>query len=725
MPTTSVIQRKEEPPPAPVYASPPADDEIRLRGIIEALLRRSRLIALVTVGVAAAVAAILLVQPPRYKATALLMISPTEQRVLAPTQQLSADKPDATAVDSQVEVLKSRAMAVRVARNMKLARDPAWNPGARAGDDKAPLSEDLTNRVRNAIDARRRGLTDAVEITTTAPSPEQAAQMANTVAAILGQMQVETADAAAARANEWLQQRLSVLRDEVRQKDELVEAYRVQNGLMTADGVTLTEKQISDVQASVLAARADLAEKTARYDQAQRLLQAGGSASTVSGVLSSDVIRDLRTKQADIMRRLAEAEKKYGDKHPTLQSIRAEKADIEQQIADETQRITESLKGEMDVARARVGAMERNLSAAQGALQMDNAAQVKLDELQRDAAAARAVFESFLQRSHEITQQGRLGDTDIRLVSAATPPSTPSSPRIIPSLAIALALGLGLALVAALIAEHFDDTIDGAEDLERKTGFNALVSIPVTTPRLLSGLPLRARHPAGYVAENPMSALAEAFRVLRASIVYAPGQSQRKIVAVTSALPGEGKTTSSLCLARIAAMSGEKVILVDCDLRRRGLNDLLDIDPEFGLLDVLSGARHWLSAVGRDEASGAHVLPVASSQFTPRDLFGSPEMKTLINDLSSCYDMIILDCAPILAVAETRILTATADTVILVSRARKTPTHALVAAVQQIEASGGHVGGVAVNRVDFKTPGRRSRADALYYSDVNKVYYNA
>jgi capsular exopolysaccharide synthesis family protein len=242
---------------------------------------------------------------------------------------------------------------------------------------------------------------------------------------------------------------------------------------------------------------------------------------------------------------------------------------------------------------------------------------------------------------------------------------------------------------------------------------------------MLRALPLRQRHPAAYLAKHPMSGFAEAFRVLRAALVYGPHDEPRKVVAVTSALPGEGKTTSSLCLARIAAMSGERVMLIDCDFRRRGLNNLLDITPEFGLLEVLNGERRWQAACGVDEASGAHVLPIRPADFSTRDIIGSPAMRALIDDLRAHYDMIVLDCAPVLALAETRAAAALADTVVVVGSWRKTSAHALAAALNHLDAAGAQVAGVALNRIDMNAPGRTSYHDTLYYSDVHKAYYHA
>jgi capsular exopolysaccharide synthesis family protein len=233
-------------------------------------------------------------------------------------------------------------------------------------------------------------------------------------------------------------------------------------------------------------------------------------------------------------------------------------------------------------------------------------------------------------------------------------------------------------------------------------------------------MPPAERHPSGYLVGRPMSAFTESLRVLRTVIVYSKLDLSSKVVAVTSALPDEGKTTISMCLARVAAMSGQKVCVVDCDLRKQSINDVIDIETDVGILQVLAGEAPWRSAIVKDPSSDAHVLPIAASGFTPRDVFGSDAMGTLIEELRAHYDLVILDCAPILAVAETRIVVGRADTTVLIARAGRTPIGAMRAAVAQTEAAGGNVLGIALNYV---LPRWQSYTDSLYFNE-SKSYYS-
>jgi capsular exopolysaccharide synthesis family protein len=176
-------------------------------------------------------------------------------------------------------------------------------------------------------------------------------------------------------------------------------------------------------------------------------------------------------------------------------------------------------------------------------------------------------------------------------------------------------------------------------------------------------------------------------------------------VAVTSALPGEGKTTVSICLSRVAALSGQRVLLIDCDLRRRSLKEVLNIEPPVGLLQVLSGEVDWRQAIYLDEASGMSVLPLSGWGFTPKEIFGAEDMSRLLADLRGSFDLIVLDCAPVLAVAETRVAVAKADCAVMVTRWQKSPLRAVRSALQQLHDAGANIRGIALNGVDRRVPG--------------------
>ncbi|MBC7768294.1 MAG: AAA family ATPase [Phycisphaerales bacterium] len=694
---------------------PPADS-FGMQRAVRVLLRRRRLVAAVAVAITLLGIGYAVLQPPVYEARAELLIAPNEPGGVTSSEEAQAARPDAIFVESQVEILRSPALALQLVDRMGLENDPEWSNGQ---DNRMAAAR----AVQDAIGVERRNGTYVVDLSVKSRDPVKAAQMANTLVELYFSSRALARHQNAARTGDWISGRLSELRNEVQVREGEVEAYRAEHGLLTVEGSMLTEQQLREAESTVVAARTDLAEREARHGQVQSLVRGGGSAETLAGSLNSEVMVQLRSRQADVMRRMAEYTERYGDLHPSMQSIRAERADIEAQIAAEVQRQAQNLGNEAAISRARVGTLQAHLSGVRGRLVGNNAQQVRLRELERTAAAARGVYEGFLQRYHQVAEGFAGLGGDAQVVAVATPPSEPTSRPLLTFALLAAALGALAGALAAFLADQFDTRIHAAEDIEEKTGADMLTSIPLLSKRDLTALPRIDRHPAGFVAAKPLSAFAEAIRVLRLRILHAGWTQKVRVVAVTSALPGEGKSSIALCLARVCAFSGQKALLIDCDLRRRSLNHLLSIDPQVGIMQVLRNETQWSAAVGVDEASGAHVLPAAGDCYTAEDVFGSDAMKTMLRNLSETYDIIILDCAPVLALAEVRDVAALADGVVVVARRGQTDAMALQTALHELKAVRAPVLGVALNGVDARAPGRSSYADPLYFSHAEAGMY--
>jgi succinoglycan biosynthesis transport protein ExoP len=224
--------------------------------------------------------------------------------------------------------------------------------------------------------------------------------------------------------------------------------------------------------------------------------------------------------------------------------------------------------------------------------------------------------------------------------------------------------------------------------------------VPFVPTRTLRLLPPEARHPAGYLTDSKLSAYAEAFRNLRTSLRFAGGAHPAKVIVISSPNPNEGKTTCALSLARVSALAGQKVILIDCDIRRCALNGIMSIAPEVGLWHVLSGQADWQGVAGVDDVTPAHILPSAPGEFASADMLSGGAMDELLDEMREHYDLVILDCPPVGAVADTRLLAAKADGVVLVSRWNKTSVREVSTAIRHLAPSGARLLGVVVNGVD-------------------------
>ena len=671
-------------------------DIIGLSATTRMLRRRWPIMLLLGLIAAGATFAFIMSRTPSYTAISLLIVTPHET-----PQQAGAAGAGSAAIDSEIELLRSPALMDDVADAL----------GMRGARNAAP-TEGVVSTITKAIAVNRRGQTNVVEISAQSGDPRRAQQLANAYADVYIANQLRAHVDTSQQSNSWLARRLAELRDAAEAKEAAAEAFRAQAGL-PAEDAPVEAPVGGDPRSQIQLAQADLDERQARSNRLRGLVSSGGSVDSIATAAGSETLNGLRDRMRDIDHRQGDLENRYLPTHPAVIAIRAERADVEAQIQHEIQRVSDDLASQVAAARGRLQELQRTLRASPDVQtgSPDNAA--RLRDLRREASVARQVYETYLQRNQDMEDINRLNIPDTRVLAYAPIPMSPAWPRLPIALELALAIGLALAIAFGVIAELFDQSVKNADDLENKVGCAAIASIPSISERMMHQMPPAERHPSGYLVGRPMSAFAEALRVLRTVIVYSRLDAPVRVVAITSALPGEGKTTVSMCLARVAAMSGQRICVVDCDLRMQSINDVIDIETDVGILQVLAGEAPWRSAIVHDPNSDAHVLPVATSGFTPRDVFGSDAMARLIGDLRAHYDLVILDCAPILAVAETRILVKQADVTVLVARSGKTPVGALRAAVSQTELAGGTVLGAALNCV---LPHWQTYSDSIYFN---------
>lgn len=717
----------------------PADDAIDLHALIAAFRRRLGLFIAVAAAVCLLVLALMLGQPPVYTATASLQINTRKEQVVAGQAVLSALDAEAAIVDTEVEVLKSPQLAAQVVQTLGLIRDSEFNARLRsspltqhlpratpAPTDSQIERQQVIDAVRRRLTVRRVGLTYSMAVSFTSESPIKAARIANTFADAYLQSQLTAKFDANAQANTFLGARLEDLRRQVEAADAAVSAYRIDNGLLSAQGATLTEQEISAYNQQLALARAQQAEQDARLRTARSQMAAGSNGDDVGEALSSPVVQNLRAQRAAISTRVADLSVRYGPLHPDMIRARQELADIDAQIQAEIRRVVSNLDAQAQVARQRAASVQSSLDAARGALADNNAASVRLRELEGEAEAARAVYRAFLDRYRETSAQTGVEQADARIVSRATPPTAQSAPNLMITLALGLVLGAAAGTGAVIIANAMQTGLSGPDDIERRLGVGAVGAIPLASS--VATAEDQTLHPIDLVVQRPLSVFAEAFRALRTSItpiVSVVGEPSARIVAVTSALPGEGKTTTAVCLARVAARSGGRVLLIDGDPRRRGVTRMLGLNPDHGLAEVLHGAVAWRNVLVLDPASGAQVLPLSGSGLSADDLFGAPPMTALLDELRRAFDLIVIDTAPVLVLADARILAAKADTVVLLARWRKTPARAVGAAIRILSQSGVRLSGVTLSQVDVRAEAGLGYGQADYDYRAYRRYYAA
>jgi capsular exopolysaccharide synthesis family protein len=523
------------------------------------------------------------------------------------------------------------------------------------------------------------------------------------------------------RANGDLDGSLAKLREEALDAESKAQEYKNRNNLMSVEGATMAEAEVSNLNRQIAEARADRAEKDARVAEALAQVRRGGGGADVNAALTSDTIRELRAREAEKSVMLAQLTVRFKDDYPEVKRTQAELNDVRGQIQSEINRILSSLRSEAKAAQQREASLLSSRGTARDGLVSNNRARVGLVALQQRADAAKKIYEGYLTRSSEVAVERTLQQPDATVnYRAAIAPWIAPDPRMTIAFATLLAILGGIATV--LIAEFWARRLRSRHDVEQGIGLPLAGVVPDAAS--IARLP-RRRYPAGpadHLVEHPFTAFAESFRNLRAFLLLSARSGPSKIIAVTSAVPREGKSMTSLCLARTLALTGSKVVLVDCDLRRRGATKLVG-ESDVGIVEVVEEKFPLQRALVRDTKSNVWILPASSQRDIPHDLFSKPEMDQVLRNLAEAFDYVILDAPPLLGVADARILASKADRVLYVVQWNKTPASAAQSAIDILQSCGANVIGAILSKVNVKKQARYGYGDASDYFNYYRHYY--
>jgi capsular exopolysaccharide synthesis family protein len=667
--------------------------------LLDVIVRRKMLALATALAAAAAVIGLGVMLPQDYAARATLQISAADAARLG------------AVVAAEAERMRAPALVEAVVVEQRLDRDPFWAAGASAGAAPEALQRDAAVRLGERLSVRpqRNGL---VAVVVRAPAPEPAAAAANAL------VRAYLENAAARAQATGLAPDLDALQRDVETRAAELEALRA-----ALERPSRTEPR-PEAQPDATAERAALAAQTATLDDIDRALASDGEAE-IRAVAARPIgaqLDALLTRETELKAREAELLERVLARHPDLVAVQEQRVVVRASIRAELERLQGAAQAGVAAARAKLKEAEGLPAVLPAPAPITRADRARLAALEEALLVARAAYDEAAGRSGE-EATGASGFA-AEIVALASPPARPQAP---PLWLVFLVAGLAAAAAgasAATIAEALDTKLRTAVDVERKLALPVAASIPIVPTALLRGLDPSERHPPGYLLERPMSPFAESIRMLRASILLADLDRKQRVVAITSALPTDGKTSCALALARASAVAGQKTVLIDCDLRRRSLNELLGISPHHGIQDVLSGALTWRKVVARDEFSGCHVIPAGENTPPTRDVFGSPAMEEMIKDLIQHYSFVVIDCPPALVVTDARMLVRHADAAILVARSGRTPAKAVKAAYDELGAASLAYVAVAMNCVPPDAASALRFGGGAVYREAYKRYYS-
>ncbi|HJT08513.1 MAG TPA: polysaccharide biosynthesis tyrosine autokinase [Stellaceae bacterium] len=740
-------------------------ESIDLRNMWRAVWRWRMLVLWTTLALTALAIVVIYRLTPQYTASAQVLVGLQQVKVGTIQDVLSDLKGDNEMISTEIGIIRSRKLAEKTVNKLNLDNNPEFNPALRSpgffanllssqhlipqswlakfshSDDSDAGARDDTRNMTKIIDnfgdklkVANDGKSRIITISFQSEDPILAAQIANTLAD--GYI-VERLDAkfdATKRANIWLADRLNTLRQEVQVSEDAVEKFRNENGLLRtqnpqqpgAQGMTLTMQQMAQVSTDAMTAHTKYLEAQSRLAQLQRsgVTKGGASAdkairdNNILEVMQSPVIQNLRAQEADAQRRAADLAAQYGDKHPKMVNARAEITEIRNKIQTEVGRVIDALHNEVTTQQAREQSLNQLLAKMKADAARNDIAEVQLRDLERQAQANRALYENFLTQFKQTQSQDSFQQPDADIISHAPVPTAPSFPQKPVLILLSALTSFIIGILLALVCQNLDVAVRSMDQVRSLLKVHPLGMVPA-----LGGIRRPGNKPESEVLDRPLSAYAEAIRSIHTNLMLSDVDTRPRVVLVTSALPGEGKSTMAMSLAQMVARYGQRVIVIDGDLRRPAVHRLAGVSQRPGLIEWLLNRNALEEVIYSTGPGGVDVIPAGDQPQLPPNLLSSDRFRQLLRGLMERYDMVILDSAPVLAVSDTRILSTLAEKTLFVVRWASTSHKVAASALRQLLEAGAPVAGVALMAVDVKAHAKDGFTDSVLYSGRLREYY--
>jgi succinoglycan biosynthesis transport protein ExoP len=667
---------------------------------------------------------------PIYQATTQILIDRATPKVL-PTKDLV--DPGVQDFQTEYELLRGRTLAEKTVEKLDLQKSaelstgPLMSPWERFqrkflgkvptptvdadGMPLSPAAAALRSRIR--IEPLPGGR--LVNVRFHAYDPGLAARVANTLAELYIDQSLDFRNATSSEATGWLSDRLREQRAKVEAAERALIEYQERLGLSGSNAEASPEgDRVSTLEAAAVAARMERVGKETALGQARSV--PSYQLASLPAVMANPGVQEARSSVAELQAEYTRMGDTLGEKHPDMLRLRGDIQAAQDKLQAELRNALRALEGDAQAARAREAALEASLAQARSESLEVGRKGIEYNALRREVEANKQLFQSLMSRSKETGLESELTSTNVRIMEKAEAPRAPISPNRPRNYQLGLLIGLALGIGLALFFEHMDNTVKTPEDI-KALGMPFLGMVPNVAQR--AGQPAAAR--AANTA-SPDAAVAEAYRVLRTNLIFsAPSEGGRALV-LTSANPGEGKTTTTANLAVALALNGAKVLVVEADLRRPALHQHFRIKKTPGLSDLIVSKCQASQAIQSTRFKGLQVLPCGYIPPNPAELLGSVSMREIVQALRSCYDWVLIDTPPVLAMADTPVLCPLVDGVVLVVSAEQSPRPAVQRSVDQVMGVGGKITGVVLNRVDLR---RNSYYYGQYYGEYYRSYYAA
>ncbi len=671
---------------------------------------------------------------PTFRATTTLHIESQQTLPLNLDSIIGIDTDNGQYYQTQLEALKSKSLARRVIREMALVNHPELSPPT---PDSALATATAASRElqeRKAIDRfiKRTTVlpiknTKMVRISFDSNDPVFAARVANKITDTYIVSYTDSRTATGEKANTLLTRRMEELKIELENSQKRLFNYKETQGLVDiqGDNTRLSEQEIGIITNKLLEAENAEAYAKILYDEVVRTREAGIDALLSLPLIdTNEMVRRHKIALHEAQLELDELSNRYGEKHPRVIDAVSRQDSARSSLYSQLNNLVDSIEKDYQLNQQKTASLQAKLNEGKKQLQDNDRTNLELMHLQREVALNQEVYDAFYTRSREVIEAENINTSNAQVVEYAEAPLNPVSPKKTLITLLVFLLSTAAAILVAIVRESTNNTVNRTTDVEHKLGVKMLGILPLAS----TGTGRKARPttllPGSLTHDS--HAFEESVRTIRTSVCLDELQKSNQVILVTSALPSEGKSTLACHLAQ-SFSNLEKVLLIECDLRRPCLHTLLELPDNKGLTQLLNREAEFSTCLKPSVIGNLDVLPAGTIPNKPLDLLSSPRFNRLLQLMRSRYDRIIIDSAPVQAVSDALILGRLTDSVIFTVKANSTSIAIASRAMNRLREAGISLSGAVVSQVNLRknTVGDELNFEGYYdyygYTDLNNL----
>ncbi len=678
---------------------------------------------------------------PMYHAQARMLIEKTGPNIVSFQDVMASDRGGgAEYYQTQYKIIASRAVAREVIRRLQLDQSdefkatPSNNPLSKAWNGvtssltawvnqffsllqtKAPMSTaapvvaetdkettsgadiGLVNAFIRRISVKPLANSRLVDIGFTAKDPVLATKIVNTLAQAYIDHNLETRLQTIKEAMVWINERIAKERQRVEEAEKALQQYRVENSIITefsGDIETVMAEKMAELNNQIVEAESRRVEAETKYRKAMQMKDNPLLVDSIPELLDSSLIQQLKGAEVELIQEISQLSKKYGPEHPRMKAIRAQLETLKEPKQAEIQRVLESLKNDYEVALARENSLRASyVQQQQETMELSRKA-VQYGFLKREMEGAREMYNILIKRFKEASVVEDIEATNIRIIDKAEGRGYMVVPNTKKDLQKGALAGLMIGLALAFLFEYLDNTFKAPDEIEQYLEVPYLGLVPSVAKDEQHGTPELI------TTSDHKSPTSECYRSIRTKILFSSAEEAPRTIMLTSATAKEGKTITSANLAVTMAQAGSRVVLVDCDMRRPRIHNIMNVSRDKGMSNALVGNCTLEEVIIPSSVPNLDVIPAGPIPPNPSELLGSKAMTRVLAELGKKYDRIIIDTPPISAVTDPVVMAKFVDGVILVVHTNVTRREIVRDALSNLKMTQAHVLGAVLNNVDM------------------------